>query len=153
SSKTSSSAASPITSHTTTGSGGASFATSGNPNSSSTQYLSTGTGTNILQSGWGADRFTVDPSVTGGWAEIDNMHSGDVVNILNFRQGQSTITWTNSTDPAGHSGATANISLNGDGHTNVAVTFAGASVAQAQGFSSGEWHTSSGTPYLSIWKV
>ena len=149
----STSSASPITSQTANGSSGASFATSGNPGSNSGQTLYTSQGTHTLLGGWGADTFFVDTAGSGGWAEIDNMHSGDVVNILGFRQGQWTITWTTSTDAAGHSGATANISLNGDGHTNASVTFAGVSVGDAKAFSSGEWHTSSGTPYLSIWQV
>lgn len=149
----SSSGASPITSQTTTTNSGASFATTGDPNNTSGQILYTSPGTDILVGGSGVDTFYVDATSADGWAEIDNMHSGDVVNILGFQQGQSTINWTTATDPQGQTGATADISLGGNGHTDAAVTFAGVSVQEAQGFASGNWHTSSGTPYLSIWKV
>ncbi|MDA8248868.1 MAG: family 16 glycosylhydrolase [Rhodospirillales bacterium] len=145
--------ASPITSQTTTGGSAASFTAAGDPSSSSGQTLYTSPGTDILQGGSGIDTFYVDATSPDGWAEIDNMHSGDVVNILGFNQFKSTITWTTATDPNGQTGATADISLNGDGHTDVAVTFAGVDQGTAQGFASGNWHTSGGTPYLSIWKV
>ena len=137
----------------TTSQASATFQSSGSGGGAGNQSLSTSSGSHVLVGNGALDTFTIDATNGGGWAEIDNFHSGDVAHILGFVQGKSTITWTSATDPAGQSGATARISLNGNGHTDMAVTFAGSSVAAAQGFASGEWHTSDGTPYLSVWKV
>ncbi|HVC16700.1 MAG TPA: family 16 glycosylhydrolase, partial [Rhodanobacter sp.] len=145
--------ASLITSQTTAGSSTAQFASTGDPGNNSGQTLYASPGTDVLLGGQGVDTFIVDATSTDGWAEIDNMHSGDVLNIIGFQPGRSTITWTTATDPNGQTGATADISLNGDGQTNAAVTFAGVSVTEAQGYASGNWHTASGTPLLAIWKV
>ena len=141
-----------ITSQTTSVSG-ATFPSTGSASGFNNQMLSTNPGTDILTGNGGIDTFSVDATGPDGWAEIDNFHGGDVLNVLGFAQGTSTITWTTSTDPNGQSGATADISLKGDGHTDAAITFAGTGLSTAEGFASGNWHTSSGTPYLSIWKV
>lgn len=129
------------------------FASTGDLSSGTSQMLSTSVGTDILNGGWGLDTFNVNTASSDGWAEINNFHSGDVAQIIGFTPGQSTINWTTATDPNGQSGATAQISLNGNGHIDSSVTFAGVSVADAQAFGSGNWHTASGTPELSLWKV
>ncbi len=137
----------------TTGTGTARFASLGDASSWSGQTLSTAPGTDILNGGHGIDTFSVDATSHDGWAEINAFHSGDVAEIVGFRPGQSTITWATATDPNGQSGATAAISLNGGGTVNAKVTFAGVSLAEAQSFGSGGWHTAGGTAELSIWKV
>ena len=141
-----------ITPQTTSGSG-VSFLSTGSSSGFNNQTLSNTPGTDILIGNGGVDTFSVDATASDGWAEIDNFHGGDVLNVLGFVQGKSTITWATATDPNGQSGATANISLKGDGHTDTAITFAGISVSTAEGLASGNWHSPNGTPYLSIWKV
>jgi hypothetical protein len=128
-----------------------SFASTGSWDATTPQALYTSPGTDILQGGSAADWFYVDASSPDGWAEIDNWHGGDVLNILGFVQGQSTINWTTATDPNGQTGATAQISLKGDGHIDSSVTLVGVSLADAQALTQGNWQTDSGTPYLSMW--
>jgi beta-glucanase (GH16 family) len=139
----------PITSANTSGGGNQGFTTGGGGGGG----LTAGPGNDVLKGGSGLDTFTVDATHTDGWAEIDGWHSGDVLSILGFQRGVSTINWTTATDPNGQSGATADISLKGNGHTDVAITFPGASQSDAQGWSSGNWQSASGTPELNIWKV
>lgn len=136
-----------------TNSGTAQFAAAGNTNTGSSQSLATSAGTDILHGSAGLDTFTMNAAGSDGWAEITDFHGGDVALIVGFVQGQSSINWTDATDPNGQSGATANISLAGNGHTDLAVTFAGVSVADAQKFGSGEWHTGGGAPELGLWHV
>jgi hypothetical protein len=131
----------------------ANFASSGDSSAGYAQSLATAAGTDILQGGYGLDTFAVDATNPDGWAEIDNFHSGDVLSILGFVAGQSTITWTTTTDPNGQSGATADISLAGNGTTNMAITFAGVSQSDAQNFGSGNWWSGNGTPELNLWHV
>jgi Glycosyl hydrolases family 16 len=145
-------ATAPIT-PATTGTSTTSFASTGDPHADWAQQLYTSPGTDILKGGSGLDTFTVDASSPDGWAQISHFHSGDVATILGFQQGTSTINWVQSTDPAGKSGATADISLAGNGTVNSAITFVGASVSQAESWSSGQWWSSNGTPELNVWKV
>lgn len=136
----------------TTNSATPSFAAVGTPSGFADQNLSATSAEPILVGNGGIDTFNVD-ATSNAWAEIDNFHGGDVLNVLGFVAGKSTITWTTATDPNGQSGATAEISLNGNGHTDTKITFAGTSLQTAQGFASGNWHTASGTPELVMWKV
>jgi hypothetical protein len=129
------------------------FAAAGDPAASSAQSLATSTGTDILLGGSGLDSFAADASNPDGWAEIDNFHSGDVLSVLGFVQGQSTLTWTTATDPNGQSGATADISIAGNGHTDLAITFAGTSQSDAANFGSGNWWAANGTPELNLWHI
>lgn len=138
---------------TTTSTTTPTFASFGSSSANYAQSLSTAPGTDILQGGSGLDNFTVDATNPDGWAEIDNFHSGDVLSILGFVAGQSTITWTTATDQNGQSGATADISLAGNGQTNMAITFAGTSQSDAQNFGAGNWTSANGTPELNLWHV
>jgi hypothetical protein len=130
-----------------------SFLSSGDPNATSSQWLATTPGTDILQGGSGLDVFTVDATNPDGWAEIDNFHSGDVLSILGFQPGVSTIDWTTATDPNGQSGATAEISLAGNGQIDSAITLPGLSVGDAEALGSGNWQSASGTPELNLWRI
>lgn len=114
-------------------------ATVGNSGSWSSQFLYTKTGTDILQGGHGNDTFYVNVASPDGWAEINQWHSGDFVDFIGAKQGVSTISWANSADPNGHQGATASISLGGNGHIDSAVTFTGVDAATMQGKSMSSW--------------
>jgi hypothetical protein len=137
-----------ITQATTSDGSAPQFAALGDPNAANSQTMFTSWGANILQSGQGSDVMFVDGS-QNGWATIENFHAGDVTAILGFQPGVSTITWSQGTDPAGNSGATAAISLNGDGNVNTSLTFAGVDVSQAQAFG-GSSATMDGTPFITL---
>ena len=122
----------------------------GDPNSSAPLYLSTQQGSDILQGGTGNDTFYVNVASPDGWAEINNWHSGDFVDFIGAETGKSTISWADATDPNGHSGATASISLNGDGHIDSSVTFTGVDSATMASRWMAAW-THYGTPNLGIY--
>jgi hypothetical protein len=138
-----------ITSKAVNGPAKAQFATTGDPNRTSSQTLYTSPGVDVLQGGKGGDVFFVDATSRDGWAEIDNMHAGDMAALLGFVVGHSTIAWTNGTDPHGMAGATANVSLKGDGTIDARVTFAGVTVATAEHWTESSYNLN-GTPFLSL---
>jgi beta-glucanase (GH16 family) len=122
----------------------------GDSNNSATQWLQTQNGTDILQGGHGNDTFYINVANSDGWAEIDNWHGGDFADFIGAKAGHTTISWANTTDPNGQWGATASISLNGDGHVDTAVTFAGVDA----GGLSGKWLASwnhNGTDNLGLY--
>src|SRR5262249_28106601 len=90
-----------ITSGAVSGSSKPRFAAAGDPNRTTSQTLYTSPGVDVLQGGKGGDVFFVDASSRDGWAEIDNMHAGDMAAILGFVVGRSAITWANGTDAHG----------------------------------------------------
>jgi beta-glucanase (GH16 family) len=120
----------------------------GDVNATNSQTLLTQTGTDVLVGGHGNDTMWIRAASPDGWAEIDNWHAGDVANFLGV-SGNATVTWANQTDPNGHWGATAAISVNGDGHVDSTVTFAGVDVSQLQ-HSTTAGFSNQGTPFLSL---
>ena len=96
--------------------GATAYSTTGDLSATAAQTLASSPGTNILQGGSGNDTFQVNTASPDGWAEIDNWHAGDTAAFLGAIPGQSTVTWADATDTLGHWGATASISLNGNGH-------------------------------------
>lgn len=133
-----------------TGGGSPSFTSTGDANAPGGLTLWTSPGTDILVgSQAGGNTFFVDAHSPDGWAEIDNMQAGGCAAILGFQSGVSTLAWNWATDPNGVAGATADVSLNGDGHIDSHITFAGTSVDQAETWTRGDWHLDS-TPYTAL---
>jgi hypothetical protein len=80
-------------------------------------------------------------------------HAGDVASVLSFSSGVSTLTWVQAPDPNGHSGATAQISIGGNGTIDDKITFVGVSGQQAQAWAqtNGTFHNgSNSSPMLSL---
>jgi hypothetical protein len=126
------------------------FAMAGDPNATTSQTLYTTPGVDILQGGGNAgDVLFVNATGPDGWAEIDNMHAGDLVAILGFQVGQSALTWANATDPNGQTGATAQVSLQGNGKIDAQITFAGVDANTAQHWTESNYSLN-GVPFLSL---
>lgn len=88
--------------------------------------LDGGTGSNFLQGGPGNDIFFVDGR--GGqtsWSTIVDFEPGEQVSIWGWQPGTSRLHWQEGAGAAGFTGATLFADLDGDGGTDVAVTFAG----------------------------
>jgi Glycosyl hydrolases family 16 len=125
------------------------FASTGNLNATTSQTLYTSPGVNILDGGKGGDVFFVDARSASGWAEVDNIHHGDLVAILGFVVGHSTLKWAEVKDPNGQTGATAQVSLAGNGKIDDQITFSGTQVASAQHWTESSFNLN-GTPFLSL---
>ena len=144
----------PAPSGSGTGGSGSTAITSaaiGNPNSTSAQYLYSSKGTDILQGGIHAQTvYYAAMSNPDGWTEIDNWHAGDLAVLVGAQQGKATLSWAHGTDPNGHWGATASISLNGNGHVDEKVTFAGVSTATLLGSTWQNGWLHNGAPNIGI---
>jgi beta-glucanase (GH16 family) len=120
----------------------------GQSSSGSSQVLASSKGSDILLGGNGADVFYAAMANPDGWTEIDHWHAGDVAVFVGAVPGRSTITWAGATDPNARQGATASISLRGDGHIDATVTFVGINAAQLGTFTWQSTVAHEGTPYL-----
>ena len=117
--------------------------------------LDGGTGSNFLVGATGADGgadiFFADARSGGvGWDTLVNFHPGDTATLWGFQAGVSSYAWDSAVSGAeGYTGATLRADVQGTGSTDWSITFAGLSVAQAQGLqiSTGSVGTS---PYLLI---
>jgi Glycosyl hydrolases family 16 len=139
----------PITPGTLQPPGKPQFATTGNANANTSQTLYTAKGVNILEGGKGGDVFFVDARAASGWAEVDNIHHGDLVAFLGFVVGHSTLKWADIKDPHGQTGATAQVSLAGNGKIDDQITFTGVEGATAQHWTESSFNLN-GTPFLSL---
>lgn len=122
----------------------------GDGNSWSGQILSARPGVDVLNGGHGGDTFYVDVAHGDGWAEINGWGDGDFVDFIGAQGGRSTISWANATDRNGHWGATASISVNGDGHVDSMVTFTGVDAGALSGKWLAAW-THDGAPNLGLY--
>lgn len=97
--------------------------------------LDGGPGSNFLVGGSGPDTFFLDGRGGGvTWDTIVNGVHGDSVTIWGWQPGVTTWSWTASDGAAGYTGATLHASLSGNGAVNASITFAGVSLAAAEGF-------------------
>lgn len=104
--------------------------------------LDGGTGSNFLTGGTGYDTFFTDARGTAVvWNTLRNFHAGDAATLWGFVPGVSSYHWDPAiSGAAGSTGATLRANIiggtgrNGDG-VDASITFAGLSVAQAQGLS------------------
>jgi hypothetical protein len=100
-----------------------------------TDIIDGGTGSNFLSGGNGWDRFFVDLRGSGTtWSTItdyyiNNTNSGvanEQVSIFtpeSFDVSKAKLTWVDNAGAAGYTGATLNISLNGNSNIDASVTF------------------------------
>lgn len=115
--------------------------------------LDGGTGSNFLvgqtdQPGAGPDTFFTDARGSAVvWNTLVNFHTGDSATLWGFDPSVSTWHWDGISGAAGYTGATLRADVHGTGTTDASITFAGLSMAQAQGLqiSTG---TAGGLPYL-----
>jgi len=116
--------------------------------------LDGGGGSNFLVGATGADggtdTFFTDARTGGtGWDTDVNFHSGDSATLWGFTSGVSSWSWIGVAGAGGYTGATLSANVSGDGSVVRDITFAGLTMAQAQGL---QVTTGSvgGTPYLSV---
>ena len=100
--------------------------------------LDGGTGSNFLVGASGADGgtdtfFTDARDNTAVWNTLVNFHTGDSATLWGFVPGTSSWAWDGISGAAGYTGATLRSDVHGTGTTDASITFAGLSMAQAQG--------------------
>jgi len=126
-----------------TGSGDDAIVTNGGTN-----VVDASTGNNWLVS-FGTDTFLIgDRSGGVGWDTILNFDTGDALTLLGFDDA-SAFFWAADDGAAGNTGATLHAIVGGGATLNASVTFAGVSLAEAQGYGV-ERGTVGGTPFLQI---
>jgi hypothetical protein len=109
-------------------------------------------GSNFLVGASGADRGT-DTFFTDArtndvvWNTLVNFHTGDSATLWGFDPSVSTWHWDGVSGAAGYTGATLRADVHGTGATDASITFAGLSMAQAQGLQVATG-TVAGVPYL-----
>jgi serralysin len=100
--------------------------------------LDGGSGSNTLIGGTGTDTFYLDAQGKAFTLDtIVNFHKGDDLTIWGWLPGVSRATWVADHGPAGYTGATLQIDIDGKGAITDRLTFAGYSVAQAKQFQEG----------------
>jgi len=117
--------------------------------------LDGGLGSNFLTGATGADggtdTFFLDGAAGTTWDTIVNFHPGDSATLWGFVAGQSAMVWANNEGAAGHTGATIHAAFAGAGTAiNGSLTFAGLSLADAQGKLSLTPGSAGGRSYLYV---
>jgi Ca2+-binding RTX toxin-like protein len=93
-----------------------------------------GTGSNFLAGGAGRDVFFLDGRGGGTtWSTITDWQAGEQLSVWGWRPGVSRVTWAEGAGAAGFKGVTLHGDLNGDGTTDVSVTWSGMARAQLPG--------------------
>ena len=105
---------------------------------SGTNVLDGGAGSNFLVGGTGADGgtdtfFTDARGEAAVWSTVVNFGQGDAATLWGFLPGVSSWRWEGVSGAAGYVGATMRADVRGTGAPNASVTFAGLSIAQAEG--------------------
>jgi hypothetical protein len=96
------------------------------------------TGSNFLVGSTGADGgtdtfFTDARGSAVVWNTLGNVHTGDSATLWGFDPTVSTWSWAGISGAGGYTGATLRADVHGTGTIDASITFAGLSMAQAQG--------------------